>query len=220
VINVAEKQKHIGELAKNPNHCFHRLYRVLYEEAWLTEAWERIRKNKGSKTAGVDGQTRNDVDKALISRLANKLKKKEYKPTPVRRVYIPKPNGKRRPLGIPTIQDRIVQSALKMLLEPIYEQEFCNCSHGFRPKRSCITALRDVGSRFPRSTWIIEGDITGCYDNINQGRLMSILRRRIRDENLLGLIYRFLEAGYLERWNFHRTYSGTPQGGIVTPLTQ
>jgi group II intron reverse transcriptase/maturase len=218
VINVAEKQKHIGELAKNPNHCFQRLYRVLYEETWLTEAWERIRKNKGSKTAGVDGQTVSDVDETLISRLANKLKEKEYKPTPVRRVYIPKSNGKRRPLGIPTIQDRIVQSALKMLLEPIYEQEFCNSSHGFRPKRSCITALRDTANRFPRSTWIIEGDITGCYDNIQHGRLMSILRRRIRDEHLLGLINNFLKAGYLEQWNLHRTYSGTPQGGIVSPL--
>src|SRR5207244_2638687 len=116
------------------------------------------------------------------------------------------------------IQDRIVESALKMLLEPIYEPEFHNCSHGFRPKRSCITALRDVANRFPRSTWIIEGDITGCYDNIHHGRLLSLLRRRIRDEKLLRLISHFLRAGYLERWRFHRTYSGTPQGGIVSPL--
>ena len=119
---------------------------------------------------------------------------------------------------MPTLQDRIVESALKMLLEPIYEQDFRTCSHGFRPLRSCMTALRDVAHRFPRSTWIIEGDVTGCYDNIHHGRLLSILRRRIRDEKLLGLIYAFLAAGYLEKWKFHRTYSGTPQGGIVSPL--
>jgi group II intron reverse transcriptase/maturase len=219
VINVDEKQKHVGELAINPQHCFRRLYRVICEEAWLTEAWKRIRKNKGSKTAGVDGQTKDDVDEALIKRLAEKLRKEEYQPTPVRRTYIPKANGKRRPLGIPTIQDRIVQSALKMILEPIYEQEFRNSSHGFRPRRSCITTLRDVANRFPRSTWIIEGDITGCYDNIHHGRLLSILRRRIRDEKLLGLMNNFLKAGYLEQWVYHRTYSGTPQGGIITPPT-
>ncbi len=110
---------------------------------------------------------------------------------------------------MPTIQDRIVQSALKMLLEPIYEQDFRNCSHGFRPKRSCMTALRDVARRSPRATWIIEGDIAGCYDNIHHGRLLSLLRRRIRDEKLLGLIQAFLKAGYLEQWKLHRTYSGT-----------
>ena len=154
MVNVEKMQKHVGELAKrNPSHRFKRLYNELCQETWLTEAWRRIRQNKGSKTAGVDGQTRDDVDEALIRRLADKLKKEEYRPTPVRRVYIPKANGKKRPLGIPTIQDRIVQSALKMLLEPIYEQDFRQSSHGFRPNRSTITALRLVGFRFPRSTF-------------------------------------------------------------------
>jgi group II intron reverse transcriptase/maturase len=158
------------------------------------------------------------VDEHLIKRLADKLQREEFQPTPVRRVYIPKSNGKKRPLGIPTIQDRIVQSALKMLLEPIYEQDFRQASHGFRPRRSTITALRQVSLRFPRSTWIIEGDITGCYDNIHHGRLLSILRQRLQDEKLLRLIYSFLKAGYLEQWIYHRSYSGTPQGGIVSPL--
>ena len=220
MVNVEKMQKHIGELAKHdPGHRFKRLYNELCQEAWLTEAWKRIRQNKGSGTAGVDGQTKDDVDETLIKRLAEKLRKEEYQPSPVRRVYIPKANGKRRPLGIPTIQDRIVESALKMLLEPIYEQEFRNSSHGFRPRKSCITGLRDVANRFSRSTWIIEGDISGCYDNIHHGRLMSILRRRIRDEKLLRLINAFLKAGYMERWIYHRTYSGTPQGGISTPPT-
>jgi group II intron reverse transcriptase/maturase len=195
VLNVAQKQKHVEEMAKqDPTYRFDRLYRTLCEETWLTEAWKRIRPNKGSQTAGVDGQTKDQVDDALIKRLADKLKREDYQPTPVRRVYIPKANGKKRPLGIPTIQDRIVQSALKMLLEPIYEQDFSHASHGFRPTRSTISALRQVSLRFPRSTWIIEGDITGCYDNIHHGRLLSILRRRLQDERLLQLIYSFLNC--------------------------
>jgi len=217
--NVAQIQKHVGELAKvNPERSFEKVYRVISDETWLTEAWTRIRQNKGSKTAGVDGKTKNDVNENLIKRLAEKLQKGEYKPTPVRRVYIPKANGKLRPLGIPTIQDRIVQSALKMLLEPIYEQKFRNCSHGFRPGRSCMTALRDTARRFSRSTWIIEGDIKGCFDNINHERLLSILRKTIRDEKVIRLISSFLSAGYLEQWFYHRTHSGTPQGGIISPL--
>ena len=219
MVNVEKMQKHVGDVAKrDPSHRFYKLYGELCQEAWLTEAWRRIRPNKGSQTAGVDGQTKDDVDEALIKRLADRLKREDYKPTPVRRVYIPKANGKRRPLGIPTIQDRIVQSALKMLLEPIYEQDFRQASHGFRPTRSTITALRQVSFRFPRSTWMIEGDITGCYDNIHHGRLLSILDQRLQDEKLLRLINAFLKAGYLEQWQYHRTYSGTPQGGIVSPL--
>lgn len=217
--SVIQIQKHVGELAKvNPERSFEKVYRVLCDETWLTEAWRQIRQNKGSKTAGVDGQTKNDVDEILIQRLADKLRKGEFRPTPVRRMNIPKGNGKVRPLGIPTIQDRIVQSALKMFLEPIYEQKFRNCSHGFRPKRSCMTALADVTMRFPRSTWIIEGDIKGCFDNIHHGRLLSILRKTIRDEKVIGLIASFLAAGYLEHWIYHRTHSGTPQGGIISPL--
>lgn len=217
--SVEKVQEHIGELAKmNPEHSFKKLYRVICDETWLTGAWTQIRKNKGSKTAGVDGQTGNDVDTSLIKRLAEKLRKGEYRPKPVRRVYIPKANGKTRPLGIPTIQDRIVQNAIKMLLEPIYEQKFCNSSHGFRPGRSCMTALSEVAMRFQRSTWIIEGDIKGCFDDINHGRLLEILRKTIRDEKVIGLIASFLSAGYLEQWHYHRTHSGTPQGGIISPL--
>src|SRR4051812_25695889 len=114
MLHVALKQKHVGELARmNPERSFEKLYRVICDETWLTEAWGRIRTNKGSKTAGADGKTRSDVDAAMIKRLAEQLRVGEYKPTPVRRVHIPKANGKLRPLGIPTIRDRIVQSALK-----------------------------------------------------------------------------------------------------------
>lgn len=217
--SVEKIQKHVRDLAQeNPERRFEKLYRVICDEQWLTEAWKLIRPNKGSNTAGTDGQTKSDVDATLIGQLAIKLRNGDYKPKPVRRVYIPKANGKVRPLGIPTIQDRIVQSALKMLLEPIYETKFRNCSHGFRPQRSCMTALVDTSLRFPRSTWVIEGDIKGCFDNIHHGRLLTILRQTIRDEKLIALIASFLKAGYLEQWSFHRTYSGTPQGGIISPL--
>lgn len=217
--HVTQIQEHVGKLArKNHELKFTKFYRVICDETWLTEAWMRIRQNKGSKTAGMDGQTKNDVDETLIKRLAAKLKNGEYKPTPVRRVNIPKGNGKLRPLGIPTIQDRIVQSALKMYLEPIYEQKFHNCSHGFRPKKSCITALSETTMRFQRCTWVIEGDIKGCFDNIHHGKLLAILRKTIGDEKVIGLIASFLAAGYLEQWTYHRTHSGTPQGGIISPL--
>lgn len=219
MLNIARKQEHLWELAKgDPSHRFKRLHRIVCDELWLTEAWQQIRNNSGSKTAGVDGQTKTQVEETLIKQLAAKLQQGEYRPRPVRRVYIPKSNGKKRPLGIPTIQDRIVQSALKMLLEPIFEADFSNSSHGFRREKSCISALRDAAMRAKRSTWWIEGDIEGCFDNIHHGRLMTLLRRRIRDEKLLSLIYSFLKAGYLARWSYHQTYSGTPQGGIISPL--
>jgi group II intron reverse transcriptase/maturase len=215
---VQVQQRISEEAQRNPLRRFERLHRTLCDEKWLIAAWKQIRGNHGSRTQGVDGETRDDVDDAMIQRLAAKLKKGEYEPHPVRRVYIPKANGKMRPLGIPTIQDRIVQSAIKMMIEPIWEQDFRNCSHGFRPNRSCHTALRAVAIRFPRSTWVIEGDITGCFDNIHHGRLMECLRKRIVDEKLLRLVESFLKAGYMEQWTYHRTYSGTPQGGIISPL--
>jgi RNA-directed DNA polymerase len=130
MLDVEEKQKHIGELARqNPALRFERLYRVLCEERWLTEAWRRVRPNKRTRTAGVDGMTRDDVDETLIGKLAATLKRQEYKPQPVRWVYIPKANGKKRPLGIATVRDRIAQSALKMLLEPIWEADFLYGGH-------------------------------------------------------------------------------------------
>ena len=217
--STANVQQRLGEEARrNPSRRFERLHRTLCDESWLTEAWKQIKGNHGSRTAGVDEQSKDDVDDTMIQRLADRLRREDYNPHPVKRVYIPKSNGKLRPLGIPTIQDQIVQSAIKMMLEPIWEQDFRDCSHGFRPNRSCHTALRAVAFRFSRSTWIIEGDITGCFDNIRHGKLMACLRQRIKDEKLLRLIKSFLTAGYLEQWVYHRTYSGTPQGGIISPL--
>jgi RNA-directed DNA polymerase len=219
MINVAEELKHLNKLAKqDPGKRFNRLWENLVRPEWLAQAWEQIRRNRGSQTAGVDNTTAVDVDLSLIHKLAEELKAGRYRPRSVRRVHIPKANGKTRPLGIPTIKDRIVQQALKMLLEPIFEADFLNCSHGFRQGRSTHTALRDVARYYPNVSWIVEGDIEGCFDNIHHGKLLNQVGRRIADEKILNLVRLFLKAGYLEDWKYHGTYSGTPQGGILSPL--
>lgn len=217
--DVAKEMQHLNELAKRePGKHFNRLWKNLTSVDWLAQVWEQIRGNRGSQTAGVDNTTAVDVDLTLIEKLARRLKAGTYRPKPVRRVHIPKANGKTRPLGIPTVEDRIVQQALRMLLEPIFEADFHNCSHGFRQGRSTHTALRDVARAYPNIAWVIEGDIDGCFDNIPHGRLIGRLRRRIADEKVLQLIWRFLDAGYMEGWKYHKTYSGTPQGGVLSPL--
>lgn len=217
--NITEEMKHLHKLAKqNPSKRFNHLWESLTDPRWLAQAWEEIRRNKGSQTTGVDSTTAVDVDLDLIHKLAQQLKNGTYRPTPVRRVQIPKANGKTRPLGIPTIKDRIVQQGLKMLLEPIFEADFYNCSHGFRQGRSTITALRDVATAYISTSWIIEGDIEGCFDNIPHGKLLKEIERRVADEKVLSLIRYFLKAGYMEDWKYHKTYSGTPQGGVLSPL--
>lgn len=153
-----------------------------------------------------------------IDRLIETLKDESYQPKPSRRTYIPKKNGKMRPLGIPTIDDKLVQEVVHMVLEAVYENSFENNSHGFRPAKSCHTALRQVQNRFVRCKWFVEGDIKGFFDNIDHNIMIAILRKRIKDERFLRLIRKFLNAGYMESMEFHRTYSGTPQGGIISPI--
>jgi group II intron reverse transcriptase/maturase len=219
MINVAEEMKHLYELAKrDPGKRFIKLWNKLISVEWLAQAWEQIRRNKGKGTPGIDKMTDEAIDLELIEKLAERLKRGAYRPKPVRRVYIPKTNGKVRPLGIPTLEDRIIQQGLRMLLEPIFEADFHNCSHGFRQGRSTITALRDVAIHYPHSSWIIEGDIKGCFDTIPHGKLVEQISRRVADEKIPQLCWKFLKAGYLEQWSYHRTYSGTPQGGIISPL--
>jgi len=217
--NVSEEMKHLHKLAKrDPSKRFDHLWELATDPAWLMHAWEEIRSNKGSMTAGIDTTIAVDIDPERIQSLSKRLKTGQYRPKPVRRVYIPKANGKTRPLGIPTLEDRIVQQALCMLMEPIFEADFYDCSHGFRRNRSTHTALRDVVRVFPRSTWTIEGDIVGCFDNIPHGPLMKAVEKRIADEKVQKMIRAFLAAGYMEQWQYHRTYSGTPQGGVLSPL--
>lgn len=161
----------------------------------------------------IDHMSISRIEKLIIS-----LKDESYQPIPSRRVYIPKKNGKKRPLGIPTFNDKLLQEVVRMILEAIYEGSFDNNSHGFRPKRSCHTALQQIQKSFNGTRWFIEGDIKGFFDNINHNTLIDILRKRIDDERFLRLIRKFLNAGFIENWVFNKTYSGTPQGGIISPI--
>jgi len=217
--NVAREMKHLHTLAQRaPGKRFTRLWRSLTSEVWLIQAWEHIRRNTGNRTPGPRGTRVDDVDLGYLRQLSRELRGGQYRPTPVRRTYIPKGNGKLRPLGIPDLKDKIVQQALRMLLEPIFEADFRPCSHGFRQGRSPHTALREVAERLSKTSWTIEGDIQGCFDNFSHGKLMAAISRRIADAKVLGLLKAFLTAGYLEAWVYHKTYSGTPQGAIVSPL--
>ena len=168
---------------------------------------------KGADNATIDNMSISRIEKLIIS-----LKDESYQPIPSRRVYIPKKNGKKRPLGIPTFNDKLLQEVVRMILEAIYEGSFDNNSHGFRPKRSCHTALQQIQKSFNGTRWFIEGDIKGFFDNINHNTLIDILRKRIDDERFLRLIHKFLNAGFIENWVFNKTYSGTPQGGIISPI--
>ncbi len=214
-----------GKTVRQPDHRFTGLYDLICDEAVLDEAATRLLGNKGSRTPGLDGITRDMLKRNREHHLAivrDMLRKNTFQPTPVKRVYIPKPNGKRRPLGIPTLYDRWVQMAVKIVIEPIFESTFAEYSHGFRPKRSCHTAMAHIHrmtvQRRRKVYWVIEGDIEGCFDHIHHKRLMTLLRERIQDKELLDLIWRFLRAGVMEGALFVKTDEGTPQGGILSPL--
>lgn len=181
-------------------------------------AYQRIYAKEGNMTKGADNATIDHMSISRIEKLIISLKDESYQPIPSRRVYIPKKNGKKRPLGIPTFNDKLLQEVVRMILEAIYEGSFDNNSHGFRPKRSCHTALQQIQKSFNGTRWFIEGDIKGFFDNINHNTLIDILRKRIDDERFLRLIRKFLNAGFIENWVFNKTYSGTPQGGIISPI--
>ncbi len=204
--------------AKVGNYVFERLYRNLYNKEFYLEAYAKLYGNKGSNTKGINEDTIDGMSMKRIEKLIEKLQNQTYQPNPARRVYIPKKNGKTRPLGIPTFEDKLVQEVVRRLLESIFEPSFSVHSHGFRPNRSCHTALKEIRNTFTGTRWFIEGDIKGFFDNIDHHVLVGILRRRIRDEKLINLIWKFLRAGYVEDWVFHKTYSGAPQGGIISPL--
>ena len=206
--------------ACNTNYAYERLYRNLYNPEMFLQAYQNIYAKEGNMTRGTDGKTIDGMSAMRIDRLIASLKDYSYHPNPARRSYIEKNNDpkKKRPLGIPSFDDKLVQEVLRMLLESIYEDTFSTHSHGFRPNRSCHTALVEVKKQFTGTKWFIEGDIRGCFDNIDHAVLVGLLRRRIRDEHFLGLIWKFLKAGYIEDWVYHNTFSGTPQGSIISPI--
>lgn len=208
----------LNEHSKDSSYKFERLYRILFNEELFYVAYQKIASNGGSATKGSDGRSIDEMSLARIETLIASLKDESYQPHPSRRVHIPKKNGKTRPLGIPAFEDKLVQEVVRMILEAIYEGHFETTSHGFRPKRSCHTALLHIQKTFSGAKWFIEGDIKGFFDNIDHDVLVGILRERISDERFIRLIRKFLKAGYVEDWTFHNTYSGTPQGGIVSPI--
>lgn len=197
---------------------FNRLYREIAKPEFLWFAYDMIKGNRGSRTPGVDGQTASDWTIDKVNALSASLRDGTYEPHPVRRVYIPKKSGKLRPLGIPAFEDRVVQSAVKIVLEALYEPVFMDCSHGFRPGKGCHTALHAVyDCPKVRMDWVIEGDIKGFFDHVSHQILLKLLHQRIRDDRFLKLIAKFLKAGYFDRDMWNPTKEGTPQGGIVSP---
>lgn len=225
--DIIKTQRSLATKAKhNPEHQFDHLYRLICREDWIHAALKSVLSNKGAKTAGIDGVTKKQLSSEtakaeFVSKLQAELRNKRFKPKPVRRVYIPKSNGKRRPLGIATLKDRVVQMLLKMLLEPIWESDFLNCSNGFRPGRrtqDCIALLDSYINKRNKYFWTVEGDIKGAFDNIHHEILLKLVAKRVVDQRLLKLIGRFLKAGMMQGSLFHRTDVGTPQGAICSPL--
>ncbi len=196
------------------------LYQMILNAPDLWEqAYGNIYANKGGMTSGVDGQTIDGHSDARAENLRQLLRENRYVPTPAQRVDIPKPNGQLRPLGMPTANDKVVQEVWRMILESIYEPVFQDTSHGFRPKRSCHTALKKI-AYWTGTKWFIEFDIEGYFDNIDHKVLMGLLEKKIDDEKFLNVIRKMTKAGYVENWKYHGSYSGTPQGGIITLPTK
>ena len=195
-----------------------RLYRYLLREDIYFIAYQKLYSNKGAMTQGVDEDTADGFGKKYVEGLIKSLSNGTYRPRPARRIYIPKANGKTRPLSIPSFRDKLLQEVIRMFLEAIYEPNFSEFSHGFRPHRSCHTALKQAKIYFTGAKWFIEGDIKGCFDNIDHDKLIEILQRKIKDSKFINVIRLMLKAGYAEDFKYHETHSGTPQGGILSPI--
>ncbi|WP_313905974.1 reverse transcriptase domain-containing protein [Streptomyces malaysiensis] len=207
---------------------FDDLFNLVADPVFLLVAWDRVRRNRGARSAGVDGQTARSVEdgqgvEAFLDEVRSDLKDRSFRPLPVRERMIPKPGtAKRRRLGIPTVRDRVVQASLKLVLEPIFEADFLPCSYGFRPKRRAHDALAEA-HHFAKNSyeWMVEGDIEACFDSIDHTALMGRVRRRIGDRRVLDLVKAFLKSGILsEGGQSKNTDTGTPQGGLATPPTQ
>ena len=195
-----------------------KLYRQLFRRDLYLRAYAKLYANDGSLTAGVTEETVDGMSLAKIDAMIVTLRREAYRWAPARRTYIPKKNGKLRPLGMPTWSDKLLQEVIRSLLEAYYEPQFSHRSHGFRPGRGCHTALREIQTNGKGTKWFIEGDLSQCFDRIDHSVLMRTLGERIHDNRFLRLIRHLLDAGYLENWQFNATYSGVPQGGVISPL--
>ena len=198
---------------------FKRLYRNLYNTGFYLLAYQKIAASQGSMTPGADGKTPDNMSMDRINSIIGRLKDHSYQPDPARRTYITKKNSnKKRPLGIPSADDRLVQEVIRMTLEAIYEPAFSPYSHGFRLNRSCHTALLEVQTVFHSVKWVVEGDIKVCFDSFDHHVLVNIPRERIADGQFISLMWKFLKAGYMEQWGYYTTHSGAPQGSGMSPV--
>ncbi len=194
------------------------LYRQLFNPDLYIRAYARIYSNEGAMTPGSTPETVDAMSMKKIQQIIDALRQERYHWTPARRTYILKKNGKKRPLGLPTWSDKLLQEVIRSLLEAYYEPQFSNASHGFRPGRGCHTALSSIQYAWTGCHWFVEGDIKACFDQLDHQVMLSILAQKIHDNRFLRLINHLLQAGYLEEWRYQRTQSGTPQGGVVSPL--
>jgi group II intron reverse transcriptase/maturase len=218
MLNCQDYLKLIAERGKDRKPLNRIFSNMLKRPDFFYNAYGKLYANKGAMTEGADGRTVDGTSKEMLDNLISEIREGTFKWTPVVRVYIPKGKGKMRPLGIPTWRDKVVQEVIKVILEAYYEQRFSDNSHGFRPKKGCHTALRQIQRTWTGTIWFIEADIKGCFDNLDHKTLLEILANDIQDHSLLKLIAGLLKAGYLEDWKWNKTYSGTPQGGIISPL--
>jgi group II intron reverse transcriptase/maturase len=195
-----------------------RVYRLLYNPDLYLVAYGRLYRNKGATTPSVTGETVEGMSLEKIKAIIELIRYERYRWSPARRVYIPKANGKKRPLGLPGWSDKLLQEVMRMILEAYYEPRFSDRSHGFRPGRGPHTALSEIRHKWKGTCWFIEGDIKGCFDNIDHKLLLDTLREDIHDERFIRLIGSLLEAGYMEEWEYGKTLSGCPQGGVISPI--
>lgn len=225
---ISEMQHKLATWAESdPNRRFDRLLRLIANREWLAEAARIVLASSGARTPGIDGIDKQRLQVRLdqhLDDLRKSLLDESYRPQPVKRIYIPKTNGKLRPLGIPTLTDRIVQRAMLMAMEPIWESDFHRLSYGFRPERSVHHAVRTVkiqlqdGADTTRGRWIIEGDLASYFDTVHHRLLIRCVRRRVQDARFVDLLWRFLKAGHIDRDLFTASSEGVPQGGVLSPL--